>query len=74
MWDRRPDMLEFHLYTVPVALAIGALAVGVADETLSLHLAHEMAQVQVEPHSNFVYQALEKGVHEIGKNAQGYEK
>lgn len=73
-WDHRPSLVELHLYTIPMVFLIGGLAVGIADETLDLHLAHKMAQVQVEPHSNVMYRVLEAAVHHVGVNAQDWEK
>ena len=74
LWSRRPSLFEFHFYTLPLALIIGGTAIGMADEALGLHIARDMAQVQVEPHSNIVDRSIERVIHDMGVQAQQAEK
>lgn len=47
----------------------GGVAVGIADETLDLHMAEDMAAVQVDPTETYPEQLFDMVVHEIGSLA-----
>jgi hypothetical protein len=54
-------------YHSPYIILAGALAVGVADETFDLHIAEEMAQVQVDENAWPLEQVVQEIIHDIGE-------
>ena len=74
MWRNRPSMLEMHFYYAPLALMAGSLAIGTADETLHLRLAHTMANVRVDKHDGYIERTFESAIHTVGVEAQKDEK
>ncbi len=77
MWRNRPSVSDLYIATswgLPIALAIAATGVTVADTELDLRLGQDMAAVKVMPHSNIAYQMIEEVVQKIGQEAEQYEK
>lgn len=77
-WDKKPDALEFHFiyvpFYLPIAVAAGALAVGVLDGTLHTHIAERMAKVHVDKKDGAIERNIEKAIHGLGVEALKGEK
>ena len=77
LWENRPSMLELQWelgWRLAMGSAVVALAVGVADDSLDLHLADRMSHVKVDPTSNVIVQEVQQFVHEVGVQARQAEK